>query len=284
MFDINKVTVIGTGTLGSQIAFQAAYSGFPVTVYDLNEEAVEKAKNRFKKLAEIYIREVPGSTDKKIEKAFNNISYTTELFSALGEADLAIEAIPENLEIKKDLYNRMAKIAPAKTIFATNSSTFIPSELAGSTDRPKQFLALHFANHVWKFNIAEIMDSSETDSRVIESVEKFVQQIGLIPILLNKEKSGYILNSLLVPFLKAALELVHGGYAEPKNIDSVWRVSTSSPVGPFQIYDIVGINTIYNILVNGGNTDKDLAAWIKENYIDKGKLGIESGEGFYKYH
>ncbi|MCC5582683.1 3-hydroxyacyl-CoA dehydrogenase, partial [Microtetraspora sp. AC03309] len=100
----------------------------------------------------------------------------------------------------------------------------------------------------------------------------------------HKEKAGYVLNSLLVPFLNAAAELAAGGYADPSAVDDTWRIATGAPVGPFQIYDIIGLTTPYNIMANGDAEAQKLAAWLKENYIDKGKLGLASGEGFYKYN
>jgi 3-hydroxybutyryl-CoA dehydrogenase len=105
----------------------------------------------------------------------------------------------------------------------------------------------------------------------------------MVPIPVRKEKAGYVLNSLLVPFLNAATDLAAGGYAEPEDVDKVWRIATGAPMGPFQIYDIIGLNTPYNILSHGDEHAQSLAAWLKENYIDKGRLGIASGEGFYSY-
>src|SRR5690606_37964799 len=108
-------------------------------------------------------------------------------------------------------------------------------------------------------------------------------EIGMVPVPVRKEKAGYVLNSLLVPFLNSAAELAAGGYADPHDVDKVWRIATGAPMGPFQIYDIIGLNTPYNILSHGDERLQKLAAWLKENYIDKGKLGIASGEGFYSY-
>ena len=105
----------------------------------------------------------------------------------------------------------------------------------------------------------------------------------MVPIELHKEKAGYVLNSLLVPFLDAAAELAAGGYADPEAVDRTWRIATGAPLGPFQIYDIVGLTTAYNILAHGSEEKQKLAAWLKTNYIDQGKLGVASGEGFYKY-
>ncbi|WP_336792879.1 3-hydroxyacyl-CoA dehydrogenase [Gordonia malaquae] len=283
MTDIKNVVVLGTGVLGSQIAFQSAYHGFAVTAYDINNDAIEQAKGRFAGLVETYKNEVKGAADGKADEALTRVSYSSDLADAVKDADLVIEAIPEILDLKRSTYATLGEVAPAKTIFATNSSTLLPSDIADSTGRPDRFLALHFANHVWAFNTAEIMGTAQTDPAVFDTVVEFAGGIGMVPIPIHKEKAGYVLNSMLVPFLNAGLALAAGGYAAPEDVDKTWRIGTGAPMGPFQIYDVVGLNTPYNILMNGGDDEQKLAAWLKGNYIDKGKLGLAAGEGFYKY-
>lgn len=281
---IKKVTVLGTGVLGSQIAFQSAFKGFTVTAYDINDKVLEAAKGRFDKLVDTYANEVPDARDGKAQEALSRLTLTSDLAAAVADADLVIEAIPEILDLKRETYQKLATLAPAKTIFATNSSTLLPSDLKDSTGRPDKFLALHFANRVWQFNTAEIMGTTDTDPAVFAAVVEFAKAIGMVPIELHKEKAGYVLNSLLVPFLNTAAELAAGGYADPSAVDDTWRIATGAPVGPFQIYDIIGLTTPYNIMANGDAESQKLAAWLKENYIDKGKLGLATGEGFYKYN
>ena len=283
MTDIRTVTVLGTGVLGSQIAYQAAFSGFAVTAYDINDEVLEGAAKRFAGLVETYKAEVAGAADGAADAALERLTLSSDLAAAVADADLVIEAIPENLEIKRDTYAKLAALAPAKTIFATNSSTLLPSDMVGFTGRPDRFLALHFANRVWIHNTAEVMGTPETDPAVFAAVSAFAGAIGMVPIEIKKEKAGYLLNSLLVPFLSAAGELLVDGIAEPDAIDKTWRIGTGSPMGPFQIYDIVGLTTAYNVSVNGGPKQQAFAQLIKENYIDKGKLGVATGEGFYSY-
>lgn len=283
MSEIRKIMVLGTGVLGSQIAFQAAYSGFAVTAYDITPEALDKARERFAGLATTYEAEVPGAALGRAEETVGKIQLTTDMAAAVAEADLVIEAVPEVLDIKRDIYSKLAELAPARTIFATNSSTLLPSDLKDFTGRPDRFLALHFANRIWKFNTAEVMGTPDTDPAVFDALVKFATDIGMVPIPIRKEKAGYVLNSLLVPFLNAAAELAADGYADPQDVDKVWRIATGAPMGPFQIYDMIGLNTPYNILSHGDARGQQIAAWLKENYIDKGKLGIASGEGFYSY-
>lgn len=283
MIDIQKVTVLGTGVLGSQIAFQSAFHGFDVVAYDISDEALVQARSRLDGLVATYEKEIPQAAGGKAAQALGQIRLSADLADAVAQADLVIEAVPEVLAIKQQTYEALARVASDKTIFATNSSTLLPSALKDFTGRPDRFLALHFANSIWKFNTAEVMGTSDTDPVVFDAVIKFATDIGMAPIPLRKEKAGYVLNSLLVPFLNAATDLAAGGYAGPPDIDKVWRIATGAPMGPFQIYDIIGLSTPYNILSHGDEHARSLAAWLKENYIDKGKLGVAAGEGFYRY-
>ncbi|MDR2293749.1 MAG: 3-hydroxyacyl-CoA dehydrogenase [Microbacterium sp.] len=280
--DIRKVTVLGTGVLGSQIAFQTAFHGFEVTAYDIDEAALTAARERFAKLAEIYRTDVEGGAD-KADSTRDGIVLSADLAAAVADADLVIEAVPEVLSIKQDTYRKLGELAPEKTIFATNSSTLLPSDIKDFTGRPDRFLALHFANQVWKFNTGEVMSTPDTDPAVFDRVVEFAAEIGMVPIPIRKEKAGYVLNSLLVPFLDAGMELAAFGYAEPADVDKVWRIATGAPMGPFQILDVIGLTTPYNISSHGDEKAQQIAAWLKENYIDKGKLGIATGEGFYSY-
>ena len=283
MKEINKVTVLGTGVLGSQIAYQTAYSGFEVVAYDINEEALRAAKERFVTLAATYKKQLKGATTDKTDAALKRITYQTDLGQAVAQADLVIEAVPEKIELKRDIYNRIGKLAPAKAIFATNTSTLLPSDLMGYTGRPDRFLALHFANQIWIRNTAEVMGTSKTDPKVYRAVVEFASAIGMVPIELKKEHPKYVLNSLLSPWLDDALELVVDGVAEPETVDKTWRIATGAPTGPLQILDMVGLRTVYNIDAAGNERQQRLARFLKENYIDKGKLGLDSGEGFYSY-
>ena len=281
--NINNVTVLGTGVLGSQIAYQTAYSGFEVTAYDLTDEIVKTARKRFEELAARYEREVDGARGGRAQAALARIKYSWSLAEAVRDSDLVIESAPERLDVKRDLYMKLAPLAPARTIFATNSSTLLPSALADATGRPDRFLALHFANEIWIHNIAEIMGHAGTDPAVYDAVAEFAQRIGMEPIKIHKEQSGYVVNSLLVPFLTAAQSLIANGVADPETIDKTWRIATGAPKGPLQMLDIIGLNTAYNIAAAGDEQARFNARYLKEHYIDQGKLGRDSGEGFYKY-
>ncbi|MBA4537062.1 3-hydroxyacyl-CoA dehydrogenase [Bacillus aquiflavi] len=281
------VTVAGSGVLGSQIAFQTAFKGFNVSVYDINDEVIERAKERFMNLKQRYQEDL-GATQKDVDAAYERISFYSDLSEAVADADLVIEAIPEVVQSKMDFYRQLGKVAPEKTIFATNSSTLLPSQFAEATGRPEKFLALHFANEIWKNNTAEIMKHSGTDMKVFDEIIEFAKAIGMVPLPLHKEQPGYILNSLLVPFLEAAEMLLLKEVADVETIDKTWMIATGAPLGPFAILDVVGISTAYNIVqakakATGNKDFKKLAELLKTEYIDQGKLGRGTGEGFYTY-
>jgi len=284
MSEIKTVTVLGTGVLGAQIAFQTAYSGFDVTAYDISDAALAQAKQRFAGLAATYLKDVPGADRKRTDAALERIRYVSDLGAAAAGADLVIEAIPEVLTLKQETFARLGKLAPAKTIFATNSSTLLPSDMKEATGRPDRFLALHFANEVWAKNTGEVMGHPGTDPEVFEQVARFAEEIGMVPIRIHKEQPGYVLNSLLVPFLNAAAALLVKGIASPEDIDRTWKIATGAPTGPFEIYDVVGMTTPYNLGKDSPDpVQREFAEYIKREYIDKGYLGKGSGRGFYDY-
>ncbi|MDY2723561.1 MAG: 3-hydroxyacyl-CoA dehydrogenase [Coriobacteriales bacterium] len=310
--DIKNVVVAGGGVLGSQIAFQSAYKGFNVKVWLRSEGSIDRAKPKFERWKNVYLQTLeamktnpaayargladsPELSDEQIEalkaqveKAAESIVLTTSYNEAFGDADLVIEAIAEEPKQKIELYTEMQKHLPERTIVCTNSSTMLPSQFAEYTGRPAKYLALHFANEIWKNNTAEVMGHPGTDPAAYEQVAEFAGKIGMIPLRLKKEQPGYILNSMLVPFLTAAESLLANGVADPETIDKTWMLATGAPVGPFRILDIVGLVTAYNIVVmnpqasDPETTPGKIAATLKK-YIDEGKTGVNAGEGFYKY-
>jgi 3-hydroxybutyryl-CoA dehydrogenase len=229
-----------------------------------------------------------GASQKDIDQTMARLNYTTNLIEAVKDADLISESVPENLEIKKGFYLELAKVAPAKTIFTTNTSTLLPSQFAEDTGRPEKFLALHFANWIWDANIGEIMGHPDTDPEVFKRVIEFAKEIGMVPIPIYKEQNGYIINSLLAPLLSAAGNLLINKVADYETIDKTWMITSGVKMGPCGIMDMVGLETIYNIEKHWGEQSNDQsildrADYYKKNFIDKGKLGMKTGEGFYTY-
>lgn len=283
---IKKVTIAGGGTLGSQIAWQTAFKGFDVVVYDAFAEGLEASKLFHKQYASTF-KKILGVTEQQIEETHRRLSYTTDLAEAVQSADLVSESVPENPEIKSKFYQELSQVASEETIFTSNSSTLLPSDFVSSIVKPDRFLALHFANMIWTFNVAEVMTHPATDPKVKEEVIAFAKAIGMVPIVLNKEQNGYVLNSILGPMLSSALDLVEKGVVDFKEVDRTWMIA-GNPRGPFMIMDVIGLETIYNVELHWGKTNNDPqklanAAYIKTNYLDKGRLGIKTKSGFYDY-
>ncbi|MBE6491490.1 MAG: 3-hydroxyacyl-CoA dehydrogenase [Methanobrevibacter sp.] len=309
---IKKVVVAGGGVLGSQIALQSAYCGFDVTIWLRSEGSIERAKPKLERFKNIYVdtlekmktdanaycRGLSKKTDlsdseidelkQNAKNAYNNIILTTSYDEAASGADLIIEAIAENPEQKIAFYQELAKHMDGETILVTNSSTLLPSMFAEYTGRPEKYLSLHFANTIWENNTAEVMGHPGTDQKYYDEVAQFAEDINMIPLKLKKEQPGYILNSLLVPFLSAAEALLANDVADHETIDKTWILATGAPAGPFHILDIVGLTTAYNIIImnpeaqDPNTTPGKIAKMLKEK-IDSGKTGINAGEGFYKY-
>ena len=304
---IKKVVVAGGGVLGSQIALQSAYCGFDVTIWLRSEESIERAKPKLERFKNIYVdtlekmktdanaycRGLSKKTDlsdseidelkQNAEDAYNNIILTTSYDESASGADLIIEAIAENPEQKIAFYQELAKHMDEETILVTNSSTLLPSMFAEYTGRPEKYLSLHFANTIWENNTAEVMGHPGTDQKYYDEVAQFAEDINMIPLKLKKEQPGYILNSLLVPFLSAAEALLANDVADHETIDKTWILATGAPAGPFHILDIVGLTTAYNIIImnpeaqDPNTTPGKIAKMLKEK-IDACKTGINAGE------
>ncbi|MCF0051522.1 3-hydroxyacyl-CoA dehydrogenase [Dyadobacter sp. LJ53] len=284
---IKNVTVFGSGVLGAQIAFHTAYHGYDVTLFDIEEELLENAKLKFEQFKALYQQDI-NAAPADLDAAVLRVSVTTDLPESVKDADLTIEAIPESIQIKKDFYTSLSALAPTKTIFCTNSSTLLPSQFAAQTGRPDRFLALHFANYLWKNNVAEIMGHATTDPEIFEQVVAFAKTIGMLTIPIYKEQPGYVMNSLLVPWLMAGLDLYRNGVADAASIDKTWMKTLGADLGPMAMADLVGMTTAYNVTTSfaeltGEQLWKDRRDFLKENFIAKNKLGISTGEGFYSY-
>lgn len=315
MKTLKKITIIGGGVLGSQIAFQSAFHGFTVSVYAHSAASLKDTAVKLDRLQEIYKKAIKlmasskncdpkdwclgiadyGDPDvasyaKKAQQARQQIKLELDLAAAVKGSDLVIEAIPEDLKLKKAFFTKLSKLLDPKTIIATNSSTLLPSKMAKSTGRPDRFLALHFANSIWKNNTAEVMAQPATSKDTFDTVLRFARDIKMLALPLHKEKAGYLLNSMLVPLLFAALDLYVTGVSDIKSIDAAWKRGTATPHGPFEILDVVGIETAHNIVKTYTKVPSFLAPYhfkdiekMLAQMLTEGKSGKACGQGFYKY-
>lgn len=318
---MKKIVVAGGGVLGSQIAFQAAYVGHDVTIWLHDKNSIGNTEAKLNGLKKTYIETIKKMTkttdaanwangiaslknfnqkecQKKVEKAARGIKIELDLARAVEGADLVIESIVELKDAKINFYKTLAPLLDEKTVLATNSSTMLPSTFAKYTGRPEKYLTMHFANSIWKNNITEVMSHPETSEETFAAAVKFAKSFNMVPLPIQNEKAGYLLNSMLVPFLLSALDLYVNGISDPESIDRAWTISTGAPKGPFMIMDTVGMTTVYNIVEQYQKVPTMVNPLLKkmllpynfrgmkravQKYIDSGKLGKSTGEGFYKY-
>lgn len=305
-----KITVAGGGVLGSQIAFQTAFRGFDVTIWLRSDASIGRAKPKLERLRTIYLQTLEAAKTNpaawargfaperpdaagidalkdQVRRAYDSLKPTTS-YEEAADADFVIESIAEDPAQKIAFYQDLAKYLPERTVIATNSSTMLPSAFAAYTGRPEKYLALHFANEIWRNNTGEVMGHAGTDQTYYDQVVEFTSAIGMVPLCLHKEQPGYILNSMLVPFLNAAEALWANDVADPETIDKTWMLGTGAPAGPFRILDIVGLTTAYNIgVMDPRSKDPEtiqgkIVAKLKEK-IDAGETGVNAGKGFYDY-
>ena len=315
-----KVVIAGGGVLGTQIGLICAYHGFDTTFWLRSESSIGRTTPKIERYSALMledlakakalignpiggmlyprglIRSWQGITaeaiDALIEEGKKNfaekVHIELDLAKALSGAYIVIESMTEEPKAKIGMYNAMKDLLDEDTILCTNSSTLLPSMFAQYTGRPEKYCALHFANTIWKNNTGEVMGHPGTDPAIYQKVVEFAAAIGMVPLQLHKEQPGYILNSMLVPFLSAAQALWANGVADPETIDLTWRLATSAPAGPFQILDIVGLETAYNInqmkpaAQVEGTLENRMGKLLKEK-IDRGETGVNAGKGFYDY-
>lgn len=315
-----KVVIAGGGVLGTQIGLICAYHGFDTTFWLRSESSIGRTTPKIERYSGLMIEDLEkakamignpmgafvyprgligdwknataDSIDALIEtgkqRFRDNVHIELDMAKAVADADIVIESMSENPEAKIGVYEAMKDLLPEKTILCTNSSTLLPSMFADHTGRPEKYCALHFANTIWKNNTAEVMGHPGTDPEVYNEVVAFAGEIGMVPLQLHKEQPGYILNSMLVPFLSAAQALWANGVSDPETIDLTWQLATGAPAGPFKILDIVGLETAYNInqmkpaAQEEGTVENRIGKLLKEK-IDKGETGVNAGKGFYEY-
>jgi 3-hydroxyacyl-CoA dehydrogenase len=316
----NKVVVIGGGVLGTQIGLMSAYTGHETTFFLRSEGSIGRTKAKIelysgqmlesleaaKKLignpvgqflypraliedwSTVSVEKIDELIAQGKERMEKLVHFELDVTKAFVDADIAIESMSENPELKINIYEQIRDHLPEKTLLLTNSSTLLPSQFAEHTGRPEMYCALHFANEIWKNNTAEIMGHPGTDPEVFKKVVAFAKELNMVPIEVHKEQPGYVLNSLLVPFLSAAQGLWANEVADPETIDLTWQLATGAPAGPFKILDIVGLETAYNINQMSpdanveGSTSNKIGKLLKEK-IDRGETGINTGKGFYEY-
>lgn len=280
-----NVAVIGSGTMGSQIAMVTALAGYDVMLQDISKESLEKAEAKLRKRMERNV-EKGRITQVEVNRAFERLVFTTEL-NKVADAELVIEAIVENIDIKRELFKQLSDITANETILATNSSTIVSSKLADVVTNPSRVCNIHFFNPALVMEMVEVVKGPHTSDEVAEKAIDFVRSIGKTPVLLRKEISGFIANRILGKVFDEAVFLYDNGYASHEEIDLICKKALNHPIGPFELLDLVGIDVSYNARVqrykeSGDEADKP-AKLLREK-VEKGELGRKTGKGFYTYN
>jgi 3-hydroxybutyryl-CoA dehydrogenase len=285
---LDRLTVLGAGVLGGQIGWHSAFKGKTVVIYDPFPEALRKARVAHDTYAQIYRAQL-GASDADIAATRGRLTLAGDLKAAVAQADFVIEAVPEVPDVKTQVYREMAGLPPPHTLIATNSSTLLARDFADATGRPAKFCALHFANLIWTMNLAEVMAHAGTARETLTAVTHFAIEIGMVPIPVQREQNGYVLNSWLLPLLTAGISLVVNGVATPEDVDRTYMIGNRGcAMGPCGLIDVVGMKTGYDVSQYWGTVNNDAqmlknAAYVKERFLDKGLQGMLGGEGFYRY-
>jgi len=282
---IEKVLILGAGTMGLQIGLQCAVSGFNVIIYDAFDSALEEAESRVQKIGQALVKHARIEQE-EADAGILRIEFTSDPQTAGKEVDLISESVPEDPTLKKQVFAQFNKICLEHTIFTTNSSTLVPSMIAADTGRPDRFAALHF-HDCTVTNIVDVMPHPETSAETLATILAFCKAIDQYPIELKKEQHGYVFNTMLSELLGSALALASNKVASPEDIDRAWMGIMKTRVGPFGIMDSVGLETVYKITNYWAEKIDDPkrsgnALYLKA-FVDKGDLGVKTGKGFYAY-
>jgi 3-hydroxybutyryl-CoA dehydrogenase len=283
--DIKRVLILGAGTMGQQIGLQCAMHGYDVVYYDLSQDILDKALRRIAKLGSWYIS-MGRLTEEKLQHALARISATPDPEKAAQDVDLISESVPEDPELKGRVFAQFNKLCPKRTIFTTNTSMLVPSMFAEATGRPENLVALHF-HDVRSTHVVDVMPHPGTDPEATQLVRDFAVSIGQIVILLHRENSGYVFNTMLSSLFSSALTLASRNVASIEDIDRSWMGVMHTSMGPFGIMDQVGISTVWIITdywaKKTGDAQAQANADFLKRYLDKGHLGFKTNQGFYSY-
>jgi 3-hydroxyacyl-CoA dehydrogenase len=282
---IRKVAVIGTGTLGTQIAVHSAYHGYDVSAYDADPRSMGKVL-RIIQLRIANSNRKPAIPLREIERQAKKIKMSSTIEEAVRGADLVIEAIPENLKLKRQIFKIIDLSAPEKAILATNSSSIPVSRIESTTHRPEKCLNLHFYSLDLGRNIADVMGGEKTTRQVLEAGKEWVRSIGCVPLTVRKELLGFCFNRVWRAIKRESLHMWAGGFVDFKDIDRGWMIWTGMSQGPFGIMDAVGLDVVYGIEMVYYNQSKDRRDYppaALKKMIEQNHLGVKTGKGFYTY-
>jgi len=282
---IKKISVVGLGTLGTQIAIQAAYYGYDVYAYDPDPQVFQKTIQKIKGMMK-FLGKNPTMGAEEWERAAGKVKMESELARAVKETDLVIEAVPEVLELKRKIWAEIDSLAPKGALLATNSSSIPVSRIESATQRPEKCLNIHFYHPAVGWIIVDVMGGTRTLPEVLGAAKEFIRSIQCIPLTVNKEILGFCFNSVWRAIKKQTLYLWGEGFVDFRDIDRAWMAMFTPTHGPFFLMDLVGLDVVYDIEMSYYNESKDPRDYppkaLKEK-IERKELGVKTGKGFYTY-
>jgi len=277
--------VVGGGFMGSQIATQAALHGIEVRLQDVSAEQLEKSMTANR--GHLQRRVDKGRlTPADLEAALARVRTTTDLAEAVGDAEVVIEAVVEDLDVKRQVFSELDELAPPEAVLASNSSTMVISKLAGATGRPDRCANMHFFSPVLVMELCEVVMGPQTSEATAERCLALVREMGRTPVLVRKEIDGFIVNRILHAATQEAYRLLDGGVAEFQDIDTAVEKGLNWPMGPFRLGDFTGLDVTYNarlhIYRTTGDPNYKPSPRLREK-VEKGELGRKTGKGWYDY-
>jgi len=282
--NIEKIGVIGAGQMGHGIALVSAQAGFDVIIHDTTDDFVKKGIGKIEKFLDKSIEKGKINVNDK-NKILKKINGTTKL-DDLKNVDLIIEAIFENVQSKKQLFQQLDKICKKECIFASNTSTIPITDLASATTRAEKFIGMHFMNPVPLMRLVEVIRGLKTDDETTKIIKEISQKMGKTPVEVN-DGPGFVSNRLLMPMINEAIYCYMEGIGSVENIDNVMKLGMNHPMGPLELADLIGLDVVLNImtvLYEGFNDSKYRPCPLLKKMVQAGLLGRKSGKGFYNYN
>jgi 3-hydroxybutyryl-CoA dehydrogenase len=282
---IQNVAVVGTGMLGTQIAIQAASHRYKVTAYDPDTASFARILGRLKVRMQNTSRK-PTIPWPQMQKAAKLVKHCATLKEAVAQADLVIEAVPEDLAFKRKVWKQLDRLTPQKAILATNSSSIPVSRIETATSRPEKCLNIHFYGLDQGRNIVDVMGGTKTPRSIIRTGKEWVESIGCVPLTVKKEILGFCFNRVWRAIKKEVLYMWAGGYVDFRDIDRGWMIWSGMSPGPFGLMDGVGLDVVYDIEMvyyRESKDRKDRPPQALKAMVKRGNLGVKTGKGFYTY-
>ena len=282
--DIKRPFVVGAGIMGAGVGQLCAQNGLNVTVVDVSEDLIQKAENKIVNGLKRRI-EKGKIAQEDMDSVLSRISWSTDLDLA-QDADFVIEAVSENMDIKKEIFSRLDKMCSPRTIFASNTTALSVSEIAMATSKPDRVIGMHFFNPAVIMKLVEIIRGNETSEETIARTREFAESLGKIPIVTAKEAPAGIVSRVLAGLLNEAAVVYADGIASAEDIDNAMKLGAGLPMGPLALIDMIGLDIHFakmNTLYGKIKDERYKPPAIFEKMIAEGKLGKKSGEGFYKY-